>query len=138
MAGAISLVGATTSAFAYDGWADSIATAYSLNGPLSGVSTTINASDDVDWYSWTNDTGSNASWNATLQSPAGLNYDMHMVLRTGTQYLSLGSAGDQGPGGLDWPGGTIQAGDTIYFQIRGQKGSDWSTSALYTFNINHP
>ncbi len=130
----MSLFGAS-SAFAYDGWADSLPTAYSLNGPISGVSTTINSSADVDWFSWTNNTGRAVSWNATLQSPAGKNYDLHMVLQIGTSYLSMGSASDNGPGAIDSPGGGISPGNTIYFQVRGQTPSDFSETALYTLNF---
>ncbi|WP_239617118.1 hypothetical protein [Cohnella mopanensis] len=132
----MSLFGAT-SAFAYDGWADSIPTAYSLNGPISGVSTTINGSDDVDWFSWTNDTGKSVNFVASLQSPAGKNYDLHAVTYTGSSYLSNGAATDHGAGAIDSMGGNLPAGWTMYFQVRGQTGSDYSTSLTYNINFSY-
>ncbi|WP_442950941.1 CPBP family intramembrane glutamic endopeptidase [Paenibacillus sp. GSMTC-2017] len=86
--------------------------------------------------SYTNDTGSQIMYKLYLQSPPGLNYDLNIVLKLPTgQILPLGSASDYGPGGLEQMQGSLSAGSTLYFLIRGQKSSDHSATALYNFSI---
>lgn len=125
----------SSSAFAYDGWADSLPDAYSLNGPISGVSTTINSSADVDWFKWTApSSGGGVSFN--LQSPVGLNYDFHVIYTPdGVNFYSLGSPSDNGASAVDSFGTFYYPGETFYIQVRGQTGSDYSPTALYTFNV---
>lgn len=131
----VMLLFGATSVYAYDNWADTLHDAYSLNGPISGVSTTINSSVDVDWFKWTNDTGSTVNFNAHLQSPQGLNYDFSVVLSNGTWYLPFGSADDTGNGGIDIMSHSVSHGHTVYFQVRGQKATDYSSTAPYNFTL---
>ncbi|MHA7963732.1 hypothetical protein ACX93W_06250 [Paenibacillus sp. CAU 1782] len=129
------LFGASSSAYAYDGWADTFQTAYSLNGPINGVSTTINSSVDVDWYSYTV-TGP-VQLRVTLQSPAGLNYDFHIAVGAGTGLFPTASGWDAGKGGLDYTTITYNTAlpITYYFQVRGQTGSDYSSTGQYVFTV---
>ncbi|NEW08991.1 hypothetical protein GK047_23645 [Paenibacillus sp. SYP-B3998] len=136
LASAISLVGGT-SAFAYDGFADSVRTAHPLNGPVGGISSLIQGSDDVDWYSWTN-TGPTVYITATLQSPTGKNYDLHVAMMTnGINPTSIGAATDHGVGGADTFATAVIHSGTIYYQVRGQKGSDYDYNVPYTLNITN-
>ncbi|MBD3920550.1 hypothetical protein H8B09_17435 [Paenibacillus sp. PR3] len=135
MTSAMLLFGAS-SVYAYDGWADSLADAYSLNGPLNGVTTTINSSVDVDWYKWTNDTGRSVALEARLQSPAGKNYDLNVMFYFNGSTGAISSASDNGPGGLDSFGiSTVNPGETVYYQVRGQTGKDYSTTLPYSFYL---
>ncbi|MFF2092024.1 hypothetical protein [Paenibacillus sp. NPDC058174] len=127
----LSLTGAS-SAFAYDGWADSKQTAYQFQFPVLGVSIVLNSATDVDWYSYTNNTGSPHGLSAKLQSPPGLIYDFAMIVGGSTSYFSSDT-----PGG--WVkvtiAGNIAPGETVYFQVRGHTYSQFSTTAPYNFTI---
>jgi hypothetical protein len=132
----VMLLFGASSAYAYDGWADTYQTAHSLNGPINGVSTTINSAVDVDWYSFT--VTKPGIYRITLQSPAGLNYDFHAAVESGGWLYPFASGADTGQGGLDYMtldtrGSTLT--QTYYFQVRGQTSSDHSNTAQYIFTI---
>lgn len=132
----MSLVGAT-SVSAYDGWADSLPTAYQLQAPILGISTYIDSPADVDWFSWTNNTGSNKSISATLISPSGKNYDLVMVVFWGGSPVTV-AVSDNGVGNSDQGGAsTIEPGETIYFQVRGHDLTQYSTTQTYHFSISY-
>lgn len=123
---------AVSSAFAYDGWADSQQTAYQLQGPVLGISTVLDKPYDVDWYSWTNNTGSSKTIKAVLQSPSGLKYDFAMIRPSGTtSYVSTIEPGSL----VSIEYAPIRAGETFYFQVRGQTFSQYSATALYNFSV---
>ncbi|WP_141505141.1 hypothetical protein [Paenibacillus luteus] len=126
----ISLSGAT-SAFAYDGWADTKQTAYQLQAPILGNSTVLNTPYDVDWYSWTNNTGVRKGIAARLQSPTGLMYDFLLV--KGTDYNS--ALQEELGGWVQLTYHYVEPGETVYFAIRGRTFNHYSTTANYNFSI---
>jgi len=129
----LSLTGAA-SAFAYDGWADSTDTAYQLGAPIFGVSTVIDQIYDLDWYSWTNNTGSSKELAATLQSPDGLKYDFVIIYPDN----SFGIFSTSVPGErVTSTYSTIAAGETVYFQVRGQTADQHSATEPYNFFISY-
>ncbi|MFF2088955.1 hypothetical protein [Paenibacillus sp. NPDC058174] len=129
----LSLTG-VTSAFAYDGWADSKQTAYQLQAPVLGVTTVLNTPYDVDWYSWTNNTGVPKSPVVTLQSPAGLQYAFITLFPNG-EFLTYSTS----PGGRITVtfGATVPPGQTIYYQVRGLSVNQYSATESYNFSISY-
>ncbi|RJX41096.1 hypothetical protein D3P09_03575 [Paenibacillus pinisoli] len=134
MALVMSLAGAT-SAFAYDGWADSLPTAYQLQAPIFGVSTFIDSPADVDWFSWTNDSGTAKAVTGTLTSPSGKNYDLIMVAFNNGTPITV-PAIDNGVGNNDEGTASLEPGETIYFQVRGHDITQFSSTETYIFSIS--
>lgn len=126
----ISLTSATA-AFAYDGWADTKQTAYQLSGPILGNSTVLNTPYDVDWYSWTNNTGVRKGIGARLQSPAALAYDFFLLHDNRYTYATQAGPGEWTQIVQHW----IEPGETVYFCIRGRYFNQFSTTANYNFSI---
>ncbi|MFF2887864.1 hypothetical protein [Paenibacillus sp. NPDC057967] len=135
MALVMSLAGAT-SAFAYDGWADSLPTAYQLQAPILGISTYIDSPADVDWFSWTNNTGSRKSFEGKLISPNGKNYDLVMVVFYNGTPITV-PVSDNGVGNSDQGGGSADPGETIYFQVRGHDLTQFSSTQTYNFTVSY-
>ena len=127
-----------SSASAYDGWADTPQTAYSLNGPINGVSSTINSGADVDWYKFEFAPNS-PSYTVSLQSPAGYNYDFYVLhSMDGINFTQWSLPDDMGAGAIDSvdvPGG-FPLGFTLYFQVRGQTKTDYSPTVQYVFSVS--
>ena len=133
LTGALTL-SVASSAFALSGWADTQATAITLQPGVS-VFQPISDSTDVDWYSWTNNTGSMKSLVLELFSPSGLNYDYDYIMpKHPTIFFQ---AGDQGPGQVDAAGiSGIDPGETIYFRVRGHTPSDFNSRVAYTAHLS--
>ncbi|MFF2088956.1 hypothetical protein [Paenibacillus sp. NPDC058174] len=129
----LSLTG-VTSAFAYEGWADTKATAYQLQAPILGVSSLLDSPYDTDWYSWTNNTGVSRSFSAKLVSPAGKIYGFSIILPGGG---SPSYYYDSTPGGFVKVSTTvtIAPGATVYFQVRGNTFDQFSTTEPYNFTV---
>ncbi|GGG81187.1 hypothetical protein [Paenibacillus radicis (ex Gao et al. 2016)] len=128
----LSLTG-VTSAFAYEGWADTKATAYQLQAPILGVSSLLDSPYDTDWYSWTNNTGSPRSFSAKLVSPAGKVYGFSIIVPGDIPRYYY----DSTPDGFIKVSTTltIAPGATVYIQVRGNTFDQFSTTEPYNFTV---
>jgi hypothetical protein len=130
---AASMLVGMPSAFASDGFADTPETAVPT-GPGGVHLYTISDSTDVDWYSWTNNTGQTLSnFSVELTSPAGYNYDLLFRFDWGFQFY----ADDNGVGQVDSVGGgPIYPGETIYFMVEGHGVNDHTSYNSYVVRFN--
>lgn len=128
-----SLFGAQ-SAFASDGVADTRETAIPISPGF--IYHTIADSTDVDWFTWTNNTGVELSnWIATLYSPAGVNYDLDVITISGG-YESSVTGQDNGIGQTDGVATSpVYPGDTVFFKVRGHRAADFNPVAAYTLEL---
>ncbi|KPV60130.1 hypothetical protein QJ48_07000 [Paenibacillus sp. A3] len=94
------------------------------------------SSSDEDWYYWINETDSYKFIWASVQSPAGLNYDIRgfVVTPSGQEYEI--HSNESGPGGIDSFGIGMNPGDKIYFRIRPDL-VDYNPTLNYDFRISY-
>ncbi|WP_426451659.1 hypothetical protein ACP26L_06150 [Paenibacillus sp. S-38] len=133
---AAALLMGAQSAFASDGIADSRSTATLLPIDSAAVGT-ISDSTDVDYFYWTNNTGSDVSWGEITLYPGSRNYDIeftHVMSKYNNyEYSFVGD--DHGVGLSDQVGvSPIYAGDTVYFKIYGHDSSQYGTQP-YTISF---
>ncbi|KZE83499.1 hypothetical protein AV654_07950 [Paenibacillus elgii] len=121
------------SAFAIKGAGDTRDTAITLYTSTTRT-WTLDSFNDEDWFKWRNDTGSTKYVSASLQSPVGLNYDIWGYLVTPGGEYTL-NTGENGPGGLEGFGTSLNPGDTIYIRIK-PDSFDYSTTQQYEFKFN--
>ncbi|MFB7814874.1 hypothetical protein ACFC0X_11855 [Paenibacillus chitinolyticus] len=130
------LVG-SQSAFASDGVGDSRGTAISIS-PNSAAVQTISDSTDVDYFTWTNNTGNRiSSASVHLYSPSNNNYDLQVIqiLSQHNNFEATTTASDHGNGIEDSVSfSPIYPGDTVYFKVYGHDSSQYG-SAPYTLSF---
>lgn len=114
----------TQSAFASDGYGDTIDKAVPIK-IKSTAAHTISDSNDVDWYKYDNRTGESIV--IRLESPAGKNYDFEGI------YISAdGSIVKQfRPGKADVIGIQLGLGDQVYIKVYGNSPSDYDPINQY-------
>ncbi|MEW9699992.1 hypothetical protein [Paenibacillus sp. SI8] len=134
------LIGAQ-SAFASDGVADSRSTAITL-APGNAALQTISDSSDVDYFKWTNTTGTTiGSGSVYLYNPTGLNFDLQFtqILSQYGNFESVTNSSDNGAGQVDSVQfSPIYPGDTLYFKVFGHNSNQYSTSTPYTIAFTTP
>lgn len=98
----------------------------------------LSTSTDVDWFKWTNNTGSEVFASADMISPSGINYALaYQMQYSNGSYSSKFYAPDAGNGGWNVLYGIyVPNGATIYLEVSSRGG--FNNQAFYSlaFRVN--
>lgn len=129
------VVVAASPAYAITGFADDSNNAFPMS--KGSVSTAyIDSINDVDWFSYTNNSGVDQGLVLSLQSPAGINLDFAVVwYHAASGTLTVHNPTDFGAGAIDAMGVVTGAGDNLKFIVRSHGANDYGYNQLYHFKI---
>lgn len=130
-----SLLISSQSAFATTGYGDDISYPMAAYPNTTQNNQKIDSPTDVDWYAYTNNTGSPKSIAGYVKPPANKNYDVRIALDLASGYWYEFDMTDNGTGKSDGFGTSLQPGDTIYIRVKGHTYSDFDTANTYTFRF---
>lgn len=118
-----------------DTWDDAIQI-YSSGHGDSVSSSTIDNTSDNDWYVINNSSGSEFDYVLSLKSPAGLNYDLQLVkVDSNGSIVKTIDVYDNGSGGTDAIGATVQAGYKVYAKVHSHGANDFGDQS-YTLKFS--
>jgi hypothetical protein len=120
-------------AFAYIGIGDDTAHAV-YSSPSTDYDWKLDVSGDVDFFYWTNNTGSTKTLNGYVISPSRKNYDLQVNISTSNGLITINPT-DNGAGKWDGFGVTVLPGEKVYFRIKGHTSSDYDTTQTYKFRF---
>ncbi|WP_079914241.1 hypothetical protein [Paenibacillus sp. 32352] len=128
----ISLLAFSQSAFATVGLGDSRSNPVELKFNQT-ITWKLETASDIDWFKWTNNTGSTKTIQTSLASPGNKNYDIRGFLVTPFAEQTI-YANDNGPGKIDgFTVTAVQPGDTLFIRISSLGDYDYYNP--YTFNF---
>ncbi|BFH65406.1 hypothetical protein [Paenibacillus azoreducens] len=141
LAACLMVFGASNSAFALTGFADTMDTAAVMyragGGPSYDITIPLDSPTDHDWYVVDNSGGSDTFWYyVILTPPPGINLQFQWV-RTDAynNIIETGFNNFNGPGQEEGRGASAFAGEKTYFRVMPVGYNDYDPSVPYRFQF---
>ncbi|MET3549248.1 hypothetical protein ABID47_005885 [Paenibacillus favisporus] len=132
------LVFGSSSAFAQYGYADTWDDAIQIYypGDTGGeASSTIDGTNDDDYYFMNNFSGEDVNFSLALYSPSGVNYDMQLIrVDQDGNILKVTDVYDYG--GVDAFGAYLLSGQGLYIRVHSHGANDYDSSNQYRLKLD--